>query len=36
MFTHALPRMRELGLEEEAIERMLVHNPARLLPVQEI
>lgn len=36
MFTHALPRMRELGLEEDAIERMLVHNPARLLPVQPV
>jgi phosphotriesterase-related protein len=34
MFTHTLPRMRELGLEEEAIERMLVTNPRRLLPVE--
>ena len=34
MFTHTLPRFRESGLEEEAIERMLVHNPARILPVQ--
>jgi len=34
MFTHALPRMRELGLEDEAIERMLATNPRRLLPVK--
>jgi predicted metal-dependent phosphotriesterase family hydrolase len=34
MFTHTLPRFRELGLEEDAIEQMLVHNPARILPVQ--
>jgi len=31
MFTHTLPRLRELGLREEAIETMLVRNPARLL-----
>ncbi len=36
MFTHTLPRFRELGLEEEAIERMLVYNPARLLPVRAV
>lgn len=36
MFTHTLPRMREMGLEEEAIERMLVGNPARLLPIQPV
>ncbi|NLE46109.1 MAG: hypothetical protein GX620_15425 [Chloroflexi bacterium] len=34
MFTHTLPRFRELGLEEEALERMLVHNPARVLPMR--
>jgi len=33
MFTHTLPRMREMGLDEKAIEWMLVRNPARLLPV---
>jgi len=31
MFTHTLPRMREMGLEEAAIEQMLVRNPAPLL-----
>jgi predicted metal-dependent phosphotriesterase family hydrolase len=34
MFTHTLPRFRKLGLEESAIEQMLVRNPARILPVQ--
>lgn len=34
MFTHTLPRLREMGLPEVAIEWMLVRNPARLLPVQ--
>jgi len=34
MFRFTLPRIRELGLEEEAIEQMLVGNPARLLPLQ--
>jgi len=34
MFTHTLPRFRKLGLEEEAIEQMMVTNPARILPVQ--
>lgn len=34
MFRFTLPRMRELGLEETAIQQMLVHNPARLLAVQ--
>jgi phosphotriesterase-related protein len=34
LFQYALPRMRELGLEEGAIEQMLVQNPARLLPIQ--
>ena len=33
MFTNTLPWFRKLGLEEDAIETMLVHNPARLLPV---
>jgi len=33
MFTHALPRLRELGLCEAAIQLMLVDNPARLLPI---
>lgn len=33
MFTHTLPRFRKLGLEEEAIEQMMVTNPARILPV---
>ncbi|MBC8233643.1 hypothetical protein H8E77_29200 [bacterium] len=33
MFTHVLPRFRKLGLEEEAIEQMLVVNPKRILPV---
>jgi predicted metal-dependent phosphotriesterase family hydrolase len=28
--------MRELGLEEEAIEQMLVRNPARLLPIAAV
>jgi len=36
MFTHTLPRMRELGLGEEAIEWMMVRNPARLLPIEPI
>jgi predicted metal-dependent phosphotriesterase family hydrolase len=31
MFTHTLPRFRKLGLEEAAIEQMLVANAARLL-----
>jgi phosphotriesterase-related protein len=34
MFMVTLPRFRKLGLEEAAIEQMLVHNPARILPVQ--
>ena len=34
MFTHTLPRFRKLGLEESAIEQMMVANPARVLPVQ--
>ena len=34
MFTHTLPRFRKLGLEEAAIEQMMVANPARILPVQ--
>jgi len=34
MFTHTLPRFRELGLEEDAIQQMMVANPARILPVQ--
>jgi predicted metal-dependent phosphotriesterase family hydrolase len=34
MFTHVLPRFRKLGLEEEAIEQMLVENPKRILPVK--
>ena len=34
MFTHTLPRLRELGLEEGAIQQMLVDNPKRLLPVK--
>ena len=34
MFTHTLPRFRKLGLEEEAIQQMMVANPARALPVQ--
>ena len=33
MFTHTLPRFRKLGLEEQAIEQMLVANPARILAV---
>lgn len=33
MFTHTLPLFREFGLDEEAIETMLVKNPARILPV---
>jgi len=33
MFTNALPRLRDLGLESEAIEWMLVRNPAHLLPI---
>jgi phosphotriesterase-related protein len=33
MFTCSLPRLRKLGLEEPAIEQMLVANPARILPV---
>ena len=33
MFTHTLPRFRQLGLEEEQIEQMMVKNPARILPV---
>ena len=36
MFQFTLPRMRELGLEEEAIEQMLVRNPARLLPIAAV
>ncbi len=34
MFTHTLPAFRRLGLEESAIEQMMVTNPARILPVQ--
>jgi len=34
MFVYTLPRFRKLGLEEAAIEQMMVANPARLLPVQ--
>ena len=34
MFTHTLPRFRKLGLEEDAIQQMMVTNPARILPVQ--
>ena len=34
MFTHALPRLRKLGLEESQITQMMVTNPARILPVQ--
>ncbi len=34
MFVYTLPRFRKLGLEESAIEQMMVANPARLLPVQ--
>ena len=34
MFTHVLPRFRKLGLEEEAINQMLVENPKRILPVK--
>jgi predicted metal-dependent phosphotriesterase family hydrolase len=34
MFKFTLPRMRELGLEEEAIQQMLARNPARLLAVR--
>ena len=34
MFTHTLPRFRKLGLEEEAIQQMMVANPARILPVR--
>lgn len=33
MFTHTLPRLRKLGLEESQIEQMMVANPARILPV---
>jgi len=36
MFTHALPRLRELGLCDAAIQLMLVDNPARLLPLASI
>lgn len=35
MFTHALPQLRKLGLEEEAIQHMLVENPKRIIPVQK-
>lgn len=34
MFAYTLPRFRKLGLEEAAIEQMMVANPARVLPVQ--
>lgn len=34
MFSYVLPRFRKLGLEEQAIEQMLVKNPARILPVK--
>jgi phosphotriesterase-related protein len=33
LFTNVLPLFRRLGLEEAAIEMMLVQNPARLLPI---
>jgi predicted metal-dependent phosphotriesterase family hydrolase len=33
MFAYTLPRFRKLGLEEAAIEQMMVKNPARILPV---
>jgi phosphotriesterase-related protein len=34
MFSHTLPRLRKLGLEEAHVVQMLVKNPARILPVQ--
>ena len=36
MFTHTLPRFRELGLEDAAITQMLADNPRRILPVQAV
>lgn len=36
LYYYTLPRMRKLGLEEEAIYRMTVVNPKRILPVQGI
>ena len=33
MFEYTLPRLREMGLREDAIQCMLVDNPARLLPI---
>ena len=35
LFTHTLPRFRELGLEDRAIEQMLLENPRRILPVRK-
>lgn len=34
MFDYTLPRFRKLGLEEEAIEQMMVINPKRIVPIQ--
>jgi len=34
MFTHTLPRFHKLGLDEAAVEQMMVTNPGRILPVQ--
>jgi predicted metal-dependent phosphotriesterase family hydrolase len=33
LFTNVLPLFRRLGLEEAAIQKMLVDNPARILPI---
>jgi phosphotriesterase-related protein len=33
LFTNVLPLFRRLGLEESAIQTMLVDNPARILPI---
>jgi len=35
LFEYTLPRFRKLGLEEEAIEQMLVENPKRILPIKK-
>jgi phosphotriesterase-related protein len=34
MFTHVLPRFREMGVTDEMLDTMLVENPKRILPVR--
>ncbi len=34
MFTHTLPRFREMGITEDMIRVMMVDNPKRVMPVR--